>query len=167
MRVLKPASIALCVVMLVMVPSSSAQSDMWHVLLRSMGFADINRARLEFDCRETPQFASNSRLMDLCAKRNQIPDYVIEEAALPYLRQYVSERLAKQAIDALQSEDQKALSNKLNQEIASGKRDRLTSADIDLLEKRNATEYSRALSAFASDKEQGRAVARAMLNYQP
>ena len=167
MRVLNRASVALCIVITASVQPVLAQSDVWHILLRSMEFVDINRAQLEFDCTETPQYMSNPRLKGLCAKRNQIPDYIIEEAALPYLRQYVSERVANQAIDALKAEDQRALSNKLNQEIASGRRDRLTAADIDLLEKRNATEYGHALSAFASDKEQGRAVARAMLNYQP
>jgi hypothetical protein len=110
---------------------------------------------------------SNPRLKDLCAKRIKIPDRVMEEAALPYLRQHVSERVAREAIVALQDEKQRWLSDKLNKEIASGKQDQLTAADLDLLQKRNESEYGRALFAFASDKEQGRAVARAMMNYEP
>ena len=76
MRVLNLASVTLGILITAAVQPTLAQSDVWHILLRSMGFVDINRARLEFDCRETPQFASNPRLMDLCDKRNQIPDYV-------------------------------------------------------------------------------------------
>lgn len=148
------------------IPTAHAEPDIFAKLLKSIGFAETNKAQLEFDCRENLVFKSNLRLKELCGKRNRIPDYVIEEAALPYLRKYVSERIAKQAIESMQTEVQRALSNKVRQEIASGKRDRLTAEDLRLLEKRNESEYGRALFSFSSDKEQAAAVGRAMLNYE-
>lgn len=148
------------------IQSVHAEPDVFRKLLKSLGYAETNKARLEFDCRENPIFKSNHRLIVLCGKGSRIPDYVIEDAGLPYLKKYVSAQLAAQAIEILQLDIQRALSNKLIRNIASGKNDRLTTEDIRLLRLRNESEYGKALSSFASDKEQGTAVARAMLNYE-
>jgi hypothetical protein len=145
--------------------SAQAEPDIWRKLLRVMDFSKINRATLVYACRETPQYKSTPKLVALCAKRDQIPNHVIEDAALPYLKRHVTERVAKQAILELSTDASIKLSDKLNLEIASGKQDLLSEADLVLLKRRNETEYGRALSAFASDKEQGRAVSRALLDY--
>lgn len=158
--------IFLCLAVVVSIQSVHAEPDVLRRLLKSLEFAETNKARLEFDCRENPIYKSNQRLVLLCSKGGRIPDYVIEDAALPYLKKYVSAKMAAQAIEILQTDIQRALSNKLIQEIVSGKQDRLTAEDIRLLRQRNESIYGQALSSFASDKEQGSAVARAMLNYE-
>ena len=145
-----------------------AQKDaVWRDLLRAMRFSEINRARLEFECRENPQFSSHPKLQDLCKKRPLIPDAVMETAALPYLKHHVSAQIAKEAIAALTSEPGRTLSRKSIVEIASGKHDQLTPEEIEQLGQQNRTRFSQALSAFATDREQGIAVARAMMAHEP
>ncbi len=136
-------------------------------LLRVLGFAATNRAQIEFSCRENLQFAANPRLMSLCAKRNLIPDTVIEDAALPYLKRYITTQVALEAVSVLRLEPEKAVSRKLIIEIAAGRQYLLTKEDPQLLKRRNESKYGQALSAFAADPEQGRAVARAMFEYEP
>ncbi|MFZ6781227.1 hypothetical protein ACO0LD_30700 [Undibacterium sp. Ji83W] len=148
--------------------SAFAQNDRdFRELMRVLHFAEINRGKLESTCRENPQFSVNSRLIDLCAKRNLIPDTVIEDAALPYLKHYLSTELAREAIAAYKLEPEKALSQKLRAGIASGKADELTQEELLMLKRRNASRHGLALSAFALDRERGMAVARAMFEYEP
>ena len=146
---------------------SVAETDVWHELFHAMRFADINRAQLESDCREDSRFTSIAHLKKLCEKRKVIPDTVMEEAALPYLKRHVSERVAKEAIAQLTEDSARTISNKLIVEISSGRKNQLTQSDMVQLKLRNESEYGRALSAFASDKEQGLALARALIAYEP
>lgn len=147
--------------------TTSAQSNVWQELLRVIQFSDVNRAQLEFNCRQNPQFSSVSHLKALCQKRRVLPDQVIESAALPYLKKHISESLAREAIVQLSSKSSRTVGRKLIVEIATGKKYQLTQGEQAFLEKQNQSEVGRALSAFATDREQGLAVARAMLEYQP
>lgn len=150
---------------MVFATNAKAESNAWNELFRAMQFADVNRARLEFDCRENPLFSSAIRLKALCEKRHLIPDSVIEKAALPYLKRYVSEPLMKRAIFQLSSDTAISVGRKLILEIQTGKQNQLTPDDAVFLKQQNESEVGRALSAFAADREQGIAVARAMLEY--
>jgi len=78
---------------------------------------------------------------------------------------HLSEPMAKRALDQVSSATWQSVGRKLIVEIATGKRDQLTEEDIAFLERENQTEVGKALSAFATDKEQGLAVARAALAY--
>ncbi len=147
--------------------TSIAQRDIWRDLLYVMRFADINRAQLEFNCRETPLFSYTESLKELCKKREIIPASVMEEAALPYLKLYLTESLALDAIELLSRDLEETISEKLIVEISSGKRQSFTNLEIITLDRRNKSEVGRALSKFATDKQQARAVARAMINYKP
>ena len=144
---------------------ASAEPDIWHELLHRLQLADTNRARLEFECKNNSLYQTMDRLIALCEKRNRIPDHVFEEAALPYLMRHLSEPMAKRALDQVSSATWQSVGRKLIVEIATGKRDQLTEEDIAFLERENQTEVGKALSAFATDKEQGLAVARAALAY--
>lgn len=146
--------------------SATAQSDVWHELLQVMRFGDVNRARLEFDCRSNPQFSSMAHLISLCKRQELISNQVIEQAALPFMKKHLSERLAKQGIAQLSSKSARTITDKLIIEIASGKQDQLTQNELILLKQQNESEVGRALSAFATDREQGLAVGRAILEYQ-
>jgi NACalpha-BTF3-like transcription factor len=150
---------------LLMSSPTIAQSDVWHDLLSALKFADVNRARLEFDCNQNPLYRTKDMLVALCKKRYELPNHVYEEAALPYLKKHLTESMAKQALAQVSGNTWQSLSRKLRTEIRTGKHDQLTQEDIDLLEKQNQSEVGRALSTFASDKEQGIAVARAILTY--
>jgi len=136
-------------------------------LLRVMGFSELIRAQVDFSCRQDAQYAANPRLITLCDKRHHIPDAVIEDAALPYLKRHMSTQLALAAINILKSASEKAVSKKLTAEIASGRHDLLTPEELLLLKRRNESRHGQALSSFATDPEQGRAVARAMFEYDP
>lgn len=145
-----------------------AEDDaIWHELFHAMRFSEVNRAQLERDCNENPLYSSNPRLKGLCAKRHLIPDGVIEEAALPYLKLHVTVLVAKEAIAKLTVEPATTLSRKLIAAIASGRNDQFTPEELVQLQRQNETRYGLALRAFATDREQGLAVARAMLDYEP
>lgn len=142
-----------------------AQSDIWHDLLRAMQIADANRARLEFECNHNPLFRTKDQLVAMCEKRNKIPNHVFEEAALPYLKKHLSETMAKRALNQISSQTWQSVGRKITAEIRAGRRDLLTQEDIEFLEQQNQSEVGKALSSFATDKEQGIAVARAILAY--
>jgi|GEM_PF-2914086 len=136
-------------------------------LLRVMGFSELIRAQVDFSCRQDSQYAAHPRLTTLCHKRHHIPDAVIEDAALPYLKRHMSTQLVQEAIAILKSPPEKAVSRKLTAEIASGRHDLLTPEELLLLKRRNESRHGQALSSFATDPEQGRTVARAMFEYDP
>ncbi|PXX33716.1 hypothetical protein [Undibacterium pigrum] len=162
--------IRMAIILLSCAPCISAYARDDHALpelLRVMGFSELIRAQVDVSCRQDAQYAANPRLITLCDKRHHIPDTVIEGAALPYLRRHMSTQLAQEAIAILTSPSEKAVSRKLTAEIASGNHNLLTPDELLLLKRRNESRHGQALSAFSSDPEQGRAVARAMFEYDP
>lgn len=157
---------SLALLLILALPTASvAQTDIWHDLLHAMRFADVNRASLEHDCRDNPLFTSIVRIKTLCGMRDRIPDQIFEDAAMPYLQRHVTDLIAREAITALTSEPGRTVNAKVTAEVASGKRDQLTPEEIVLLQRQNQSEFGRALRAFASDREQGQAVSRAILEY--
>ena len=161
---LRPALIAM---LLLALSPAKAEPDVWREVLRLMQFTSINHARLEFECRQVPRPAPTSVLQALCEKRYRVPDRVIEEAALPFLRKHVPEPLAKRAVVQLSSKPSQDVGQKLVTEIRTGKQDQLTQEDIVFLTQQNQSEVGRALGAFASDREQATAVVKAILAYTP
>lgn len=142
-----------------------AQQDVWHELFRTMRFADINRARLQFDCRETPLFSSEPSLKRVCEKQHLIPDQIMEDAALPFLQKHFTEKIARQAIEQLSSATRREIGAKVILGILSGKGEPLTQVELEEVRKLNQSEAGKALLAFTSDRSQGFAVAQAILKY--
>lgn len=147
--------------------AATKDDAIWLELIHVMHFVEINRAQIEFGCKNTLDFSNNPILKNLCKKRHLIPARVIEEAALPYLQRHVTIQMAKAAIAELSSESSQVISRKLVTEIASGKRDQLSPIEIEQLRQQMSLAFYSALKAFTSDREQGLAVSRAMIAYEP
>ena len=145
--------------------SSEPKNEVWTKTFRAIEFAALARASFKPGCKNhlsmTPQYSQ------LCPKLDSIPDVVIEAAALLYLKRYLSEDAAREAISFWSTTRGRDLNKKILREIETGIYGQLSAADLEMLEKVNRTAYGRALYAFSADKEQGAAVARAMINYVP
>ncbi len=146
---------------------SQPTGDIWTQTFKAIDFAATSRASFRLACRPENPLSAVPQYRQLCPKLEVIPDSVIETAGLPYLKQYLTEAVALQAITFWSSSRGKTLSKKIIREIETGEYNQLNAEDVKVLNIANQSEYGRALSSFASDRAQGTAVAQAMLAYVP
>lgn len=144
-----------------------AGSDLWTQTVKAIGFAATTKAGIRVGCALGSPLSSNASYIVLCPKLDAIPNSVIESAALPYLKQYLTEDSARQATAFWSSDRGRKLTSKIVREIETGVYNQLHADDLKLLNSANQSEFGRTLKSFAMDKEQGRAVIRAMLDYEP
>lgn len=144
-----------------------AGSDLWTQTVKAIGFAATTKAGIRVGCALGSPLSSNASYIVLCPKLDAIPNSVIESAALPYLKQYLTEDSARQATAFWSSDRGRKLTSKIVREIETGVYNQLNADDLKLLNSANQSEFGRTLKSFAMDKEQGRAVIRAMLDYEP
>lgn len=144
--------------------SAEVTNDVWTKLLQETWFAQTARATFNKSCHSENPLSATYPFTQLCPKLHRIPDLVIESAALPYLKHYLNQEQAKEAIAFWSSDEGKKLLKKIILDIQTGVYTHLDANDLETLSRTNQTEYGRALSMFAADKEQGFAVAQAMLN---
>jgi len=149
------------------IAAEARADDIWHTTLKTIQFAATAKASFKAGCDPANPISRTPSSLVLCPKLDAIPDSVIEEAALPYLKQHISEKNAQDAIAFWSSDRGKALTKKILLEIEQGVYKHLDADDLRALASVNRTQYGRALKAFATDPQQNRAVARAMLSYEP
>jgi hypothetical protein len=140
---------------------------LWKQLFKAISFSETSKASFKPACQPSHPLASTPSYKELCPKLDAIPDSIIEAAALPYLKHYVTEDMAREAIAFWSSAPGKALTKKILQDIATGNFNHLDAEDIRLLNMVSKTEYGRALNALGKDNAQGSAVVQAMLYYAP
>lgn len=135
--------------------------------LKAVRFAATSKASIKPGCRPENPLSSNPAYKRLCPKLELIPDSIIESTALPYVKRYVSEDTARQAIAFWSSTRGQTLQDKMLREIETGTYKQLNAEDLEVLNSANQTEYGRTLRQFSSDKAQTSAVIKVMLNYEP
>lgn len=146
---------------------SQSGDDVWVKALRATGYAAVSKAAAKPGCNPENPLSATPQYRQLCPKLASIPDSVIELAALPYFKRYLTEDLARQAMAFWSSNRGKDLTKKIVKEIETNVHNQLNVEDFKTLDSANKTDYGRALKLFASDREQGIVVARAMLAYVP
>lgn len=147
--------------------SCQANDDVWVQALRAARYVDTARAAFRPGCNQSNPLSQLPQYITLCPKLEVIPNDVIEAAALPFFRSLVSEADAREAIAIWSSAERRALIPKMIREISSGVYNQLTPQDMKLLEETNRLPASIRLSRFSASKDVGRAVAQAMLAYEP
>lgn len=147
--------------------SAQTGDSAWFQMLRASGYAESVRAGFRYQCRENPERAATPQFRILCPKVDDIPSRVIEAAALPCVKRYVSSRSADEVRTFWESAPGRELLAKMTREMETGRRDILDASDLKLLEQQNGTEGAQAMLAFSKDFECSRTVARAMLAYEP
>jgi hypothetical protein len=141
--------------------------DIWSQVIRATNYAATAKASFKVGCKPENPLSLRPQYQLLCPKLDSIPEAVIEEAALPYLKRHLTESTARQALAFWSTSRGASISKKIVQEIRTGALNQLTQSDLQILDKANKSEYGRALGAFAKDREGSGAVARAMLAYEP
>lgn len=146
---------------------AQADDDMvWRQALRVTGHVDGIRASFTFMCRERLDSAP-PRMRVLCGKLQRIPNWVLEDAALPFAKHYLTVRLAEQAVTVWSTRESQELARRVRDDVESGGRGELTSEEVRELRARADTDYGQALLALGKDREALQAVARAMGEYEP
>ena len=123
----------------------------WSDLLRAISYAEIAKASFEKGC-NTEEIKQTFPYPIICPKLSHMPNSVIEQAAEPFLREYVSETIAIEAKEFWLTQKGEALNKKIIAEIKSGRFNQLTAADLKEMEIANKTRYGKALLAFSKDK---------------
>ena len=141
-------------------------SDLWTQTMQAIGFAATAKAGIRVGCRPGNPLSSTVSYVLLCPKLDSIPDSVIESAALPYLKKYLTEDGARQATAFWSSDLGRKLKGKIVREIETGVYNQLDADDLRRLNSANQSEFGRTLKSFGMDKEQARSVVRAMLDYE-
>lgn len=144
---------------------SQPATDLWTDTFKAINFVATSKAAARVGCRPENPLSAAPQYKLLCPNLNDIPDAIIETAALPYLKHHVTEGVARQAIAFWSSDRGKSLHRKIVKEIETGVFNQLNTEDLKMLDTANQTEYGRALNALANDKAQSLAVAQAMLAY--
>ena len=147
--------------------AAQVRVEPWSTLLRVMRYSATLKASFRVGCKTAHALSATPAYLIICPKLDKIPDSVIETAALPCVKHYVPEDVARRAVSFWSTAAGEQLSIKSVREIASGVNDQLSEEELKLLDERNKTDFGLALSAFATDRECSRVVARAMLQYEP
>lgn len=143
------------------------RTEPWSTLLNVIRYAATTKASFRVGCKTGHLLSTTPAYLIICPKLDQIPDSAIETAALPCMKQHVAEDLARRAISFWSTPTGQQLSLKSVREIESGINDQLSAEELQLLDARNRSDFGLALSTFANERECSRAVARAMLRYEP
>ncbi len=146
---------------------SQIDDEVVYQLLKTMSYSETAKASFKLGCQSNNPLSLTPQYKKLCPKLESIPASVIETAALPYVKHYVSTHLAKQAILFWSSFSGRKLTKKILRDIESGFKQPLDDDDLKLINLVARTEYGIALNKLGADKEMGVAVAQAMLNYEP
>lgn len=144
-----------------------AADSTWQEMLRASGYAESARAGFRQQCNVNPRMVVTPQLRSLCAKIDEIPSRVIEGAALPCVKRYVSAQAADELRLFWDSDSGRALRGKITREIETGQYNVLTAADLKLLGEQSKTGSAQAMLAFTKDSECSSNVARALLAYEP
>ncbi len=147
--------------------SSLAQpiDDPWRATLTAINHAAVSKATLRHRCTLAQAVDGADSFGSLCARLATIPDAVLDDTALPYLKLHLSEDLARSASLFWSSSAGQLLRQKSIKEIESGVQDQLTPDERTAQRQRDRTNDGRALMRFASDQRQTMAVMRAMTRY--
>jgi hypothetical protein len=146
--------------------SVAQEANPWAEVLQAVSYAETAKASFEKGCKIEGTNQNPSYLI-LCPKLSQIPNSVIERAAEPFLKEHLSESIAMQAKEFWLTPKGKMLRKKIIVEIKTGRFNQLTQADLKELDSANKTSYGQALLTFSKNAAANRAVARAMLQYEP
>ena len=139
----------------------------WAQMLQIIGYSATAKASFANGCLRDNPLSQTQAYLILCPKLGKIPASVIESAALPFVRKYVTADQAREAIAYYISPVGSNLQGKMLREIESGKYDQLSAVDLQQMDVTNKSAFGRALKNFSMDKEGSSAVARAMLRYEP
>lgn len=139
----------------------------WTQLLEVIRYAETAKASFAAGCVAESPSSKTPMYAGICPKLTVVPNTVINTAALPFVRKHVSEAQARDAMAFYAAPTGRNLSEKVIREIETGRFDQLSPTDLQVLDATNKSPFGRALKAFATDREGNRAVARAILNYEP
>lgn len=147
--------------------ADNEQQQPWAQMLEVMGYAEIAKASLARGCLPENNLSRTAAYIALCPKLSFISNKLINDAALPFARRYVSGSEARDVIAYYASPRTQRLRDKMNREIRTGRNDQLSPAELQEIKRADNAPFARALSEFAGDPECNRAVARAILSYEP
>ena len=139
---------------------SSAQSigdsRVYSRLLQSLQYADIFRLKIGETCAANSSIA-NSRLRTLCTDISSLPDKVINQAAEPQIRKYVSLEEARRALAFWSSPEGAGISRNIVAYMR-GRAEDLTPSEVTALQRANRSSYGIALNRFANDRNASTAI---------
>jgi hypothetical protein len=142
-------------------------SQPWAQMLEAVQYAETAKASFAKGCLADNPLSKTPVYTGICPKLARIPNTVINAAALPFARKYVSDSQARDAIAFYVAPAGRNLVEKILREIETGRFDQLSPADLQKLDAVNKSPFGRALKDFGTDREGNSAVARAMLSYEP
>lgn len=146
---------------------SFAENHTFKRLVKTMKYGELIRATVKSGCVQNDPYSTPSARIRLCEKIDRIPDEVIEAAAKPFFDRHISEQSAKAEIAYRTSEPGKSISEKLLNEISTGRTHLLSDKERKLSSTHNATKGGREFLGLAADPLLGQALANALIQYEP
>ena len=145
--------------------NACAEPDIWHQLLSTERFADTIRASALNLCDARPDMRQHPDFSEFCHDTvYHVPDNVMEDAAMPYLTACVSEKFIRAHLAELLTPQARTLTGKLVREARTGNREPWAPEELAALDRRNASEFSKALQGCSAGM--AKAAAHAMYHYR-
>jgi hypothetical protein len=139
-------------------------ATMSRAVLRAIGYADLQRAALFGQCQKNSQLQMP---VAACRTSQPVPDYVIEDVAIPYLPRYVSPNQAREIMAFWESKDGQDIKKTLIQEIHDNNPHLLSEYQLKLLAAFNKTEANTSMKRFAGNRQLALEIVRAIGSYVP
>ncbi|WP_313234138.1 hypothetical protein [Delftia acidovorans] len=147
--------------------ADNQQQQPWAQMLEVMRYAETAKASLARGCLPGNNLSRTAAYIALCPKLSFISNKLINDAALLFARRHLSDSEARDVIAYYASPRAQHLRDKMNREIRTGRNDQLSPAELQEIKRTDNAPFARALSEFAGDPECNKAVARAILSYEP
>jgi hypothetical protein len=146
---------------------TASNNDLWSQAATALRIGATSKASYGPPCQPGDPRSSLQTYREVCPKVSSIPDAIIDAASVPYLKRYLTEADAKEALEFWSSPSGKELLEKILREIETGVFNQLSPDDLALLEQVDNSNFGRALNKMLTDREWTFALIRVIHAYEP